>query len=227
MIAIAKPSPRTKRPSGWQQGFLEMMPDIVRSAHLAFRNLDPEARQEAVQEVLVSAMLAYVRLFERQKVDVAYPSALARFAIAQYRVGRRVSMKLNCNDVLSPYARRKKNFQVETLTGGKGNYNSWRELLPENREAGPAETAAARIDISEWFHSLSSLDREIAKALSLGYSTKEVAKQFQVSAPRVSQKRRVFLDSWQGFQGEEIDAVLEGKRQDWSPLDLLFNQKGR
>jgi hypothetical protein len=61
----------------------------------------------------------------------------------------------------------------------------------------------------------------------LGYSTKEVAKQFQVSAPRVSQKRREFLDSWQEFQGEETDAVLEGKRQDWSPLDLLFIQKER
>jgi transposase-like protein len=210
MIAIAKPSPRTKRPSGWQQGFLVMMSDIVRSAHIAFRNLDPEARQEAVQEVLVSAMLAYVRLFERQKVDVAYPSALARFAIAQYRVGRRVSTKLNCNDVLSPFARRKKNFRVETLTGGKGNYSSWRELLPENREAGPAETAAARIDISEWFESFSSLDREIAEALSMGYSTKEVAQEFQVSAPRISQKRREFLDSWQMFQGEDVGRSSQG-----------------
>jgi hypothetical protein len=207
MIAIAKPSPRPKQRSGWQQGFLVMMPDIVKSAHIAFRNLDPEAHHEAVQEVLVSAMLAYVRLFERNKVDVAYPTVLARFAIAQYRDGRRVSTKLNCNDVLSPYARRKKNFRVQTLTGGRGVHSSWRELLPENREAGPAETAAARIDITEWFESLSQQDREIAATLSMGYSTKEVAKQFQVSAPRVSQKRREFLDSWQEFQGEKMDAV--------------------
>jgi hypothetical protein len=62
MIAIAKPSPGPKQGSGWQQGFLAMMPDIVKSAHIAFRNLNPEARQEAVQEVLVSAMLAYVGL---------------------------------------------------------------------------------------------------------------------------------------------------------------------
>ena len=188
-----------------------MMPDIVKSARIAFRNLDPEARQEAVQEVLVSAMLAYARLFERQKVDVAYPSVLARFAIAQYRVGRRVSTKMNCNDVLSPYARQKKKFRVETLAGGQGNYSSWRELLPQNKEAGPAETAAARIDITEWFESLSSLDREIAKSLSMGCSTKEVAKEFQVSAPRISQKRCEFLDSWRVFQGEDTDVVLKGK----------------
>jgi hypothetical protein len=172
-------------------------------------------------------MLAYVRLFERNKVDVAYASALARFAIAQYRDGRRVSTKLNCNDVLSPYACRKKNFRVQTLTGDRGIRSSWRELLPENREAGPAETAAARIDITEWFESLSSLDREIAKSLSMGYSTKEVAKQFQVSAPRVSQKRREFLDSWQKFQGEDSDVISKGNRKEPSPLDLLIDPQER
>jgi hypothetical protein len=225
MIAIAKPQPKQR--SGWQQGFLAMMPRIVRSAQIAFRYLDSDAREEVVQEVLVSAMLAYIRLFERKKIEVAYPSALARFAIAQYRVGRRVSTKENCNDVLSPLARRKKNIRVVSLSGGKRTRGSWRELLPENKIVGPAETAAARIDITDWFNSLSTHDRELAKALSLGCTTQEVANQFRVSSPRISQKRRELLESWQAFQGEDSVGVLKAKGKDLSPLDLLINHQER
>ena len=56
----------------------------------------------------MSAMLAYVRLYRRGQVELAYPTVLARFAIAHFRGGRRVGVKSNCHDVLSPYAQRKK-----------------------------------------------------------------------------------------------------------------------
>jgi hypothetical protein len=100
-------------------------------------------------------------------------------------------------------------------------------LLPENKIVGPAETAAARIDITDWFNSLSTHDRELAKALSLGSSTKEVAKQFQVSSPRISQKRRELFESWQAFQGEDSVAVLKGKGKSSSPLDILIDHQER
>ena len=205
MIAIAKPSPPPRRRSKWQTGFLAMMPDIIKYARIAFRKMDAATRQEAVQEVLVSAMLAYARLFERRKVDVAYPSVLARFAVAQYRVGRRVGVKLNCRDVLSPYAHRKKGIQVESLHGYDQAGEPWREILVEDKHAGPAETAAARIDFVDWLASLTPRNRRIAEALSGGGTTKGVAKLFRVSPGRISQKRKEFLTSWQQFQGEHQD----------------------
>ena len=202
MIAIAKVSPETKTRSNWQTGFLAMMPDIVKYARRAFHYLETEARAEAVQEVVVSAMAAYVRLYQREKVDLAYPSVLARFAIAQYRDGRRVSEKMNCRDVLSPYAQRLKGIQVESLNHCNRDGESWRETLVEDKHAGPAETAAARIDFTEWFASLSRRDRKIANALSEGSMTNDVAQRFRLSPGRVSQKRREFLESWQTFHGE-------------------------
>jgi hypothetical protein len=202
MIAIATASTESKRRSNWQTGFLAMMPNIVRYARRAFHYLDAEARAEAVQEVLVSAMVAYVRLDQRGKVDLAYPSVLARFAIAQYRAGRRVSEKMNCRDVLSPYAQRLKGIEVESLNHCDRDGESWREILVEDKHAGPAEIATARIDFTGWFASLSPRDRKIANALSEGSMTNDVAKRFRLSPGRVSQKRREFLESWQRFHGE-------------------------
>lgn len=202
MIAIADQRPQPKRQSNWQTGFRAMTPDIIRHVKQAFRYLDAEARSEAIQEAIVATMVAYIRLYDCGKLDVAYPSVLARFAVAQFHDGRRVSAKLNCRDVMSPYARRKKGIQVDSLHGYDQVDHTWHEILVEDKHAGPAETAAARLDFSDWFNSLTRRDQLIAEALSGGDTTKDVARRFDVSPGRISQKRRQFLESWQRFHGE-------------------------
>lgn len=47
-----------KSPPGWHAGFLTMMPSIRTHARIAFRSLDPEAREEAIQETLYGACCA-------------------------------------------------------------------------------------------------------------------------------------------------------------------------
>ena len=148
-------------------------------------------------------MLAYRRLHQRGKVDQAYPSVLARFAIAQYRDGRRVGEKMNCHEVLSPYARRMKGIQVESLHDPDHEGHSWCEVLVEDKHAGPAETAAARIDVAEWFGLMTARDRKIAEILSQGATTQDAAKRLHVSPGRISQNRREYLESWRTFQGEQ------------------------
>ena len=78
----------------------------------------------------------------------------------------------------------------------------WREILVEDRKAGPAETAAARIDTVAWLKSLPRRKRAIAKALARGEATNTVARMFALSAGRISQIREEFRQSWQTFQGE-------------------------
>jgi hypothetical protein len=203
MIAYAKSAPKARHESDWHDGFVAMMPDIAKYACRAFRHLNAEARAEAIQEVLVSAMLAYFRLYQRGKIDLAFPSVLARFAVAQFHYGSRVGEKMNCRNVLSPYARRVKGIKVESLHVSDHEGDPWRERLVEDKHAGPAETAAARIDVAEWFALMTHRDRKIAEALSQGSPTKDVAKQFRVSPGRISQKRREFFESWQLFHGDQ------------------------
>ena len=60
-----------------------------------------------------------------------------------------------------------------------------------------------RIDFPTWLATHSDRDRQIAEALAAGSRTGDVAREFEVSAGRVSQLRRKFEKSWSDFHGEE------------------------
>jgi hypothetical protein len=202
MIAIVKSSsPRSASPT-WHQQFLAMLPRIRRHAVISFRQLDVEAREEAVQEVICNALTAYRRLVELGKADVAYPSALARYGVAQFRVGRRVGASLNVRDATSEYCRRRKGVQIENLDRFDRETMTWNEILVECRKAGPAETAASRIDFSAWLRSLSRRRRKIATLLAMGESTTAVARKFKVSLGRASQFRRELEATWEAFTSD-------------------------
>ena len=193
-------------PNGWHKPFLDMLPQIDSHLRFTFRRMNPDARAEAVQEGLVNALVAYRRLHEKGKADLAYPSVLARFAARQIRDGRRVAERLNIRDVLSPHARQKKGIKVERLDRFDEEENAWKEILIEDRHATPAEIAACRIDVTAWLSSLPSRHRRIATTLAMGESTGRVAKMFRLSSARISQIRRELYDAWQRFQGEDIVA---------------------
>ena len=133
-----------------------MLPTIEKQASIAFRDLDADACEEAVQEVVCNAMQAYCRLVELNKTSIAYPTALAKYGIAQTRTGRKVGNKLNARDVLSRYAQRKQGFQVNRLDRFDHEEQSWREICVEDKHAGPDLVAATKIDFAAWLRSLTS-----------------------------------------------------------------------
>ena len=102
MIAPAKTVRSRRNPADWHAPFLEMLPAIRKYAENAFYWLEPEARDDAVGEVIAGATVAYARLVELGKAQLGYPSVLARFGVAQVRDGRRVGNRMRSGDVLSP-----------------------------------------------------------------------------------------------------------------------------
>ena len=206
MIALAN-QPATSPVPAWHTQFLAMLPAITRYASIAFRNLRPEAKSEAVQEVIANSFVAFRRLHELGKLDVAYASALARYGVAQVRSGRQVGTKLNTNDVSSAYAQRQKRFRVVRLDRHSQVEGFWRKSIVEDRRTGPAETAAMRVDFAEWLDQLPKRRRHIAEALGSGDSTGSVAERFNISPGRVSQIRRELNDNWIAFHGEDHETV--------------------
>ena len=202
MIEIAQRPDAADNTEPWHAGFLAMLPQIERRASLAFRDLPEDMREDLIEEVVVNALMAYKRLYDKGKVALAYPSVLALYGIRQVREGRRAGSKMNVRDVASSYAQRKKKFRVERLDKYDPDADDWLEVLVEDRHATPADTAAARIDISDWFEKMPEWDRAIAGSLGMGGSTQEVAREFRVSQSRISRKRREYYDSWRRFQGE-------------------------
>jgi hypothetical protein len=205
MIALANQIERIT-PHHSQGKFLAMLPLIREQAQHAFRNVRPEEREELIAEVIANAFCAYQRLVARGQEDIAYATPLAMYAIKQVRAGRRVGAKLNIRDVSSTYAQRVRGFQVERLDEFNPLRSEWNEVLVEDRKAGPAETAAARIDAASWFNSLDRQKRRIAKVLSRGELTSVVARMFGLSPGRVSQLRSELKRSWDQFQGEAMFA---------------------
>jgi hypothetical protein len=198
-----KPARRKKYPPVWHAAFEAMLPIIENHAKIAFRHLDPEAREEAVQETVCNACQAYARLVELGKTDVAYPGVLARLGVSQTRAGRKVAGKLNCRDVLSPYCQRKKNLVVERLHHHDSEEDSWAEILVEDKHAGPAETAIIRVDFAAWLQCLPRRLRKVATFLAKGETTTAAAKRFHLSQGRISQIRRELFLAWHHFQGDE------------------------
>ena len=199
-VSAACPAPRRRR---WHKVFMAMLPQIVSHAKYSFRRLRGEARQDAIQETIANALVAFVALVRRGKMSIAYPSVLARYAAAQVNDGRRVGNRLNVREILSPYAQRLKGFRVERLDCHDEEENTWAEAIVEDKTAGPAEIACTRIDFSDWLSSLKRRDRRVAEFLANGETTKMAARKFRVSQGRISQLRRELAESWRTFIGDE------------------------
>ncbi len=206
MIAVAKSVRRRQSPPAWHALFLDMLPQIRQQARRAFRSANPEAQDELVAEVVANAFQAFARLAERGKIELAYPTPLAQFAIRQVCAGRHVGTPRNVRDVSSRYAQIAHRLMVERLEAFDPEECEWREVLLEDRQAGPAETAAARIDVADWFKSLAHGRRQIAKTLARGETTNKVAHMFGLTAGRVSQLRLELKRSWESFQRQSTVA---------------------
>jgi hypothetical protein len=184
--------------------FLAMLPRIRRQADFYLRRLPKAERADAIQEVVASAFVSYLRLIERGKSDLAYAGPLARYGARQYLSGRRVGSRMSVGDVTSNYCQRRKNIVVGPLDQFDDPTDEWQEIVVEDRHSGPAEVATTRVDFAAWLESLPKRTRQVAETLATGEATSHVARMFSMSASRVSQLRRELHQTWRVFQGEEV-----------------------
>jgi hypothetical protein len=198
---------RRKSAVPWHEGFLAILPAIRLHALVSFRRLDPESRAEAVQNCIANSMIAYARLYELGKVELAYPGALARYAVAQTREGRIVGNRSNVRDVSSSYAQSKKGLSIERLDHFDRTEESWQEVLIQDRHAGPFDIVRTKLDFRAWLRLLPIRLRRIAKFLAGGETTTAAATKFGVSQARISQVRAELAASWRRFVGDELVAA--------------------
>lgn len=187
MIAVCPNAP-------WQTLCAAMIPVVRRYAATAFRRLRGDNFDDAVQETIANACVALARLAGQGRLDRAYPSVLARFAIRQVRSGRRVGNAQRRRDALSPMP----------CDGARPTraHNEWLEAIVEDPYTPVFEQVCFRVDFPVWLDRLAELPRRVALALAFGDSTGEVAAACGVTPARISQLRRELHDSWQAFCGE-------------------------
>jgi hypothetical protein len=180
--------------STWQTGFLEILPEIQSRLRCAFYHLDPEAREDSIEEGVVNCLLAYARLHERGRSDAASASSLAWYATLQVKSGRPAAGRLNGKEPLSRYGQIHNDIKVERMDG------NWIDMLVDDKRAPVADQVATKLDVRAWLATLTRRMRQIAKDLAFGCSTSEVAQKYGVTASRISQLRRSLEASWAAFQ---------------------------
>ena len=199
MIAIN--DKRQNNETTWQSSFVAMLPEIEQKLRLAFCRLDPDAREDAIEEGVVHSLLAYVRLVEQGRAEVATPSSLAWYSSRHVKRGRPAGGRMNGKEPLSRYGQISNDIEVEP-------HGNWIDMLVDDKRASVEDQVAAKLDVGAWFATLTKRMKETAKDLAFGCSTSEVAKKYGVSAGRISQMRRMLEESWAAFQGEAVVAVV-------------------
>jgi len=194
MITSAMFNPGTQ--NGITKAFERMLPSIKRVITFELRRDPRSIRGERAADAIAAAFVAFARLNELGKETLAYPTALARYAVRRVRSGRSIGTKQNSLDVLSAVAQRRHAFSTIQFDP---ETHICSELIVD-RKCDPAAEAICRIDFGDWLGSLCRLKRRIAVALACGTSTNETAEQFRLSAARISQVRRELASSWWQFQ---------------------------
>ena len=187
--------------TNWQENFVAMLPEIQRWLRIAFRHLDHEAREDAIEEGVVHSLLSYSRLHSQGREGRVSASSLAWYAVLQVKRGRPAVGRMNGKEPLSRYAQVGSGNRFERRNG------EWIDKLAADKRASIPDQVAAKMDVGAWFATLTKRMKGIAKDLAMGCSTSEVAKKYGVTPGRVSQMRRMLEESWGEFQGEGAPAV--------------------
>ena len=161
MIRIAV-QPKHSVPT-WHKTFLRMLPQITAHARVCFRRLGPAACEDASKEVVCSACVVIARLAELGKLDLAYPTVLAKFGVAGPRGQARPAADrlaaISCPRPASACSASPSNPAIVAVPR-----RTLRKLLAmADRTAGPADSTATRVASNAWLRSLPRCDRHGAE----------------------------------------------------------------
>ena len=168
---------------------------IVRLAGYHFRQLGPEAREEAIQNTLALAWKFFLRLVEQGKADQEnVVSQMIGFAIKHTKMGRSLvgTDHKRPKDVIDYAKRRMRGVAIEPME--IDHYIGKSASVPDS--------AAFRIDTPAFLATLSERDRGIALDLATGMGTTEAAHKWSLSPGAISQFRTRFKAWYDQFHGE-------------------------
>jgi hypothetical protein len=205
MIAIHK---QDVSASTWHSEFLNLLPELESRLKTAFRRLDPDAREEAVQEATVLSLFSYSRLAAQERANAVSASNLAWYSALQVKRGRSAGTRMNGREVLSRYAQIGKGFRVERLDALDTADATWIQALIDQKGWPILDQVAAKLDVCAWFASLSRRMKQIATDLASGFTTAEAAQKYGLTRGRISQMRRSLETSWHMYQHESSDSIV-------------------
>jgi hypothetical protein len=194
-----------------QVSFENVLPQIQRNLRYHFRHWHRQLRTEALDDALAACWHAWIGIVRRGQDPIAAGITGICFNASRYvKAGRR----LGCGprgrahlDILDRRTQGRFGLQVISVCrdgrwNGGATRDAWRDCLVEDHRAGPAETAAIRIDMADWLDQLPTRKRQVAEILAIGETTSATARVLGVTPAAVSQARVWLHENWQSFQAQ-------------------------
>jgi DNA-binding transcriptional LysR family regulator len=175
--------------------FMELLPRITRHANYAFRRLNADRREDALQAVLVFSYTTLRSLAEKGRLDEAQAAPLARFAIGCYRRGNISDTVQSSTDVLAERCRCLGRVRIQQMP------DTFEQSVTEPHNRMSVERQVAfKIDFFEsWYRQLPDNDRRLIRALAGGDNCAEAGRKLGVTRSAVSLRRKVLAKSWYEF----------------------------
>ena len=219
MFVPATPAPASLTHTLQATFLSEILPRIETHAEVCFGGIRcHHRREEFTAEMVALAWKWFLRLIERGKDPLAFPTAIATSAAKAVKSGRRLTGQERSKEVLSPVARHKHGVKIEPLPSstrrpyddfygdvhGQQELDAFEERLKDNTMTPPPEAAAFRIDFPDWLRTRTDRDRRIIEDMARDERTMDLSRKHGISPGRVSQLRREFMDDWNRFCGEHL-----------------------
>jgi hypothetical protein len=222
--------PMTHRPRGagrhlaaLHAQFLVILPRVELHGRIYFRFLSPDQKADLIQEMRALAWKWYLQLNERGKNPCEFMKAFTTLLARAVFCGRRLVGSLKAKHVMNPFTQRRHGFAVEplpmsprtsheqlyALPNGQELHNAFEDRLRDNTTTLVPDQVQFRVDWPAWLATLSGRERRMIRVMAKNESTKDLARQFDLSPARISQKRCEFRDEWQRFcEGEDQQVVF-------------------
>jgi hypothetical protein len=171
-----------------QSIFVARLPEFQRIAKAAFRHLNPDQQEEAVQNVVALCWKQYRALVLKGRADAAEMlTSILFYAIKQTKCGRTIEGCPAANDTFE--MRRRGTAIVEDI--------DVHDLMGRRTEV--LDAVSFRVDVPKFFETLTGRQQQMAHDLALGCSTGEVAENYGVTPGAVSQFRARFKWLYEEF----------------------------
>lgn len=173
--------------------FLAYLPDMQAIASWSFRHLDPDKREEAVQNVVTLVWKYAHVLFRQGRLDnPGILKSVLSYAIRQTKSGRTVQGKgsRKSKDALDYRDRGRVTFEQADLNGLIG------------RTTPVPDQVSFRVDVPAFFSTLKRHQQALAADLAVGMTTSEVAAKYGVTPGAVSQFRVRFKALFDAYFAE-------------------------
>ena len=137
----------------WHRDLTDFLGFVRARATKAHRSLRGADREDAVAEVVADVAVSLARLSRRRQTHRGFIRPLTDYAIRHHAAGRRTGTPTNRRDPQSPAGRNRARLLSLEAASDEPRL-TWRDVLPDSRQADPADIAAASIDIATWLSRL-------------------------------------------------------------------------